>query len=94
MKSGTGKSAVPVGVIIAVCLLLVRACTTMTNSRTSDPRPKTPAVMPKLRDNVEFRMVKDKGLEVVPKNAKDVKPPGGWPGKDAGKSGVAEPSKR
>jgi hypothetical protein len=76
-------------------LLLVRACTTMTNSRTNDPpRPKTPAVMPKLLDDAEFRISKDKGLVVVPKNPNEPKLPEGWPGQVKDKNRAAEPGKR
>jgi len=95
VKTGGSKSAVPVGVIVAVCLLLVRACTTMTKSHTNDPpRPKTPTAVPKALENFNFRMAKDKGLVVVPKNPDESKLPEGWMGKEKGKTGGAEPGKR
>jgi hypothetical protein len=67
----------------------------MTNSRTSDPpRPKIPAVMPKALENFDFRMAKDKGLVVVPKDPNEPKLPEGWLAKEKGKRDAAETGKR
>jgi predicted Zn finger-like uncharacterized protein len=81
VPSRGSRAGFPVGIVF-VLFLVVRACMSLSTSSSNNNTsrwhtPDPPGV--KLPDNVQFRLVKDKGIVVIPKENNDAKLPDIFP---------------